>query len=284
MTTWLVTGAAGALGSDLVELLNADGADVVGLARDRFDLSAPAAELTARLAEVAPSVVINSAAYTKVDDAEADEDAAYAVNARGPGVIAAWCAANNCRLIQVSTDYVFDGDASSPYEITDPTGPTGAYGRTKLAGEQAALAAGGDVHVVRTGWLYGERGTSFIRTIGGRLQAGSPVQVVTDQVGAPTWTRALASSLIALGTADVPSGVWHCSAAGAVSWYDVAAALGEELGVDQALIGRTTSEAFVRPARRPAYSVLSNSAWVDAGLPAMADWRDALRDALPAVL
>jgi dTDP-4-dehydrorhamnose reductase len=280
----LVTGAAGALGSDLVDLLTAAGADVVGLDHAQFDLAAPVADLTGRLAEVAPTVVINAGAYTHVDDAETDEERAFAINARGPGVIATWCAMNRRRLIQVSTDYVFSGDAMSPYETTDRTGPTGAYGRTKLAGEQAVLAASGDAHVVRTGWLYGERGTSFIRTIGSRLHAGSEVAVVTDQIGAPTWTRALAERLITLGTADVPGGIWHCSAAGQASWYDVAVALGEELDVDPDLIGRTTSAAYVRPARRPAYSVLSNDAWIAAGLPAMTDWRTALSDALPSVL
>jgi len=283
-TRWLVTGAGGALGSDLVAILTAAGADVVGLDRTQFDLSAPAADLTARLAEIAPTVVINAAAYTRVDDAEADEATALAINGTAPGVIAAWCARNGSRLIQVSTDYVFNGDATRPYQVDDPTGPTGAYGRTKLAGEQAVLAASGDGHVVRTGWLYGERGTSFIRTIGGRLSAGDAVQVVTDQVGAPTWTRDLADRLIELGTAEVASGVWHCSAAGTASWYEVAVALSEELGVDPGLVGRTTSEAFVRPARRPAYSVLANDAWIAAGLPAMPDWRVSLHAALPAVL
>lgn len=284
MSSWVVTGAAGALGSDLVDLLHNAGQSVTGVGHEQLDLTQPAAALHTALDAIGPDVIVNAAAYTRVDDAESDEAKAFAVNGRAPGLLAAWTARHGARLIHVSTDYVFAGDADRPYEPDDPTGPATAYGRTKLAGEQAVLAVGGDVQVVRTGWLYGERGTSFIRTVGGRLRDGVAVQVVTDQVGAPTWTRPLAERLIALGTADVTPGVRHCSAAGAASWYDVATALGEELGVDPTLVTATTSAGFPRPAPRPAYSVLSDRSWQATGLPPMPDWREMLRAALPTVL
>lgn len=279
VTTWLVTGAGGALGRDLMSVLSEGGEDAVGLDRHALDIS-DAAAVDDALAALRPDVVINAAAYTRVDDAETDEAAASAVNATGPGNLARWCATSGARLVHVSTDYVFRGDATSPYDVDAATGPTGAYGRTKLAGERAVLAAGGDSHVVRTGWLYGEHGPSFVRTVGRRLLAGESVEVVDDQRGSPTWTRHLAQRLVALGTASVDPGVRHCSSAGEASWYDVAVALAELLGAAPTSVRPTTSAAMARPAPRPAYSVLSARSWLEAGLPAMPPWRDALREAL----
>ncbi|HVW81505.1 MAG TPA: dTDP-4-dehydrorhamnose reductase [Mycobacteriales bacterium] len=281
MTRWLVTGTGGALGRDLLDVLTgaASDADVVGLDHQALDV-ASAEAVTAALDSHQPTVVINAAAYTKVDDAEAHEDDATLVNGVGPGLLAAWCAAHGARLIHVSTDYVFPGEGSAPYEVDAAVGPVSAYGRSKLAGEHAVLAAGGDGHVVRTGWLYGANGPSFVRAVGRKLLGGETVDVVTDQRGAPTWTRELASRLVALGTAGVEPGIWHCSAAGEATWFDVAVALADLLGVPTERVRPTTSAAMARPAPRPAYSVLSNAKWNAAGLPAMAPWRDALADAL----
>jgi dTDP-4-dehydrorhamnose reductase len=276
MTRWLITGAGGALGTDLATLL--DGADVAALDRSGLDLTDP--DLPGRLDELRPEIVINAAAYTKVDDAETDEAAATRVNADGPGRLAAWCAHNAARLIHVSTDYVFAGDATTPYPVDAPTSPLSAYGRSKLAGEHQVRRAGGDCHVVRTAWLYGSTGTNFVRTIGSRLLQGQPVRVVNDQRGAPTWTYPLAEALLGLAGSDAEPGVWHCSAAGDASWYDVAMAVAAELGVDPALVSPTTSTEFRRPAARPAYSVLSNAKWAAAGLPMLPDWRPMLASAL----
>ncbi|MGN6472366.1 MAG: dTDP-4-dehydrorhamnose reductase [Mycobacteriales bacterium] len=282
MARWLVTGAAGALGSDLVALLSAAGTDVVARAHADLDITDECAVREA-LDNAAPSVVINAAAYTRVDDAETDEAAALRVNGDAPGTLARWCRANDARLIHVSTDYVFPGDATTPYEVDAAPGPKSAYGRTKLAGERAVLAAGGDCHVVRTAWVYGEVGANFVRTIGRRLRAGSGVEVVDDQRGAPTWSRNLAAGLIALGTADVEPGIRHCTSGGEASWFEVAVAIGEELGVSPELVQPTTSAAMARPAARPAYSVLSDRTWRDAGLPVMPHWRDALHNALVSI-
>jgi dTDP-4-dehydrorhamnose reductase len=279
VTTWLVTGAGGALGRDLLAVLADSNSDAVGLDRQGLDVTDGTA-VDEKLTALRPDVVVNAAAYTRVDDAESHEDDALRVNGDAPGHLARWCAANNARLVHVSTDYVFPGDATTPYEVDAATGPTGAYGRTKLAGERAALAAGGDVHIVRTGWLYGEHGPSFVRAVGGRLRAGETVDVVDDQRGAPTWTWQLAQRLVALGTAAVEPGIRHCSSEGEASWYDVAVSLAELLGRDPASVRPTTSAAMSRPARRPAYSVLSHQSWREAGLPAMPHWHDALREAL----
>jgi dTDP-4-dehydrorhamnose reductase len=266
----------------VVGVLSAARHDHVGLDRVALDIT-NAAAVDEAVGSIQPDVVINAAAYTKVDDAESHEDDAAAVNADGPGHLARACIEHGSRLVHVSTDYVFPGIAATPYETESPTGPTGAYGRTKLAGEVAALAAGGDVHVVRTGWLYGEHGPSFVRAVASRLLRGESVDVVDDQRGAPTWTRHLAERLIALGTAGVEPGIRHCSAAGDASWYDVAVTLASLLECDPTQVRPTTSAVMARPARRPAYSVLSNRSWLAGGLPAMPDWREALREALSTV-
>jgi dTDP-4-dehydrorhamnose reductase len=279
VTRWLVTGAGGAVGSDLVDLLTAQEADVA--ARDHSALDVADSEaLTAALEEIKPTVVLNAAAYTRVDDAETDEDTALRVNGEAPGVMARWCAEHRARMVHISTDYVFDGNAAAPYEVKDKTGPVSAYGRTKRAGERAVLAADGNVHVVRAAWIYGARGTNFVRTIARRLLAGEAVDVVDDQRGAPTWSRDLAAALIALGTADVRPGLWHCAPQGEVTWYGVAVAIAEELDCDPSLVRPTTSEAFVRPAPRPRYSVLSSRKWANYGLPVLPDWRESLHQAL----
>lgn len=279
MTRWLITGAAGALGTDLVALLAAAKADPIALGRADLDIT-DADAVREALDDAAPTVVINAAAYTRVDDAESDEAAALQVNGEAPGTLAHWCAAHDARLVHVSTDYVFPGDASKPYDVDDATGPRSAYGRTKLAGEQAVLGAGGDCHVVRTAWVYGAVGTNFVRTIGRRLRAGSAVRVVDDQHGAPTWSRDLAQRLIELADADVAPGVWHCTSGGEASWFDVAVAIGEALQVDPDLVQPTSSAAMARPAARPAYSVLSDRKWRAAGLTPMPEWRSALDQAL----
>jgi dTDP-4-dehydrorhamnose reductase/4-ketoreductase len=265
------------LGRDLMALL-AD-SDATGIDRGGLDIT-DAASVDEVLGELRPTVVINAAAFTRVDAAETDETTALRVNGDGPGILARWCAAHSARLIHLSTDYVFAGDANAPYETDAPTSPQCAYGRTKLAGEHGVAAAGGDCHVVRTGWLYGAHGPSFVRAVGGRLARGETVDVVTDQRGAPTWTRELAARLIALGSAAVEPGIWHCSAAGEATWFDVAVALADLLGVPSDRVRPTTSAAMNRPAARPAYSVLSHRKWLDAGLPAMAEWRNALESAL----
>jgi dTDP-4-dehydrorhamnose reductase len=277
VTRWLVTGAGGALGRDLVELLEASHEVVFGFDHAALDVT-DSDGVHAAIAQARPDVVINAAAYTRVDDAESEPAHADRINGHAPGLLAAACV-DRARLIHVSTDYVFAGDATEPYDVDAPIGPRSAYGRSKLAGERAALDNGDDVHVVRTAWLYGGTGSSFVRAVGGRLRQGISVDVVDDQHGAPTWTRDLAMRLIALGAADVPPGIWHCSAAGETTWFDVAVALAEEVGADPELVRPTTSATLNRPATRPAYSVLSNRKWIDAGLPAMPHWRSALHAA-----
>ncbi len=225
-------------------------------------------------------VVINCAAYTAVDAAEADEETAYAVNAAGPALLATACAKVGARLIHVSTDYVFPGDASTPYDVDDPTGPKGAYGRTKLAGELAVREILPDAsHVVRTAWLYGAHGHNFVKTMARLERERDTITVVDDQHGSPTWSRDLAAGLLALAGADVPAGILHATNRGETTWRGFAQAIFTELGADPARVLPTTTEAYPLPAPRPAYSVLSSRAWDQAGLPPLQDWRSALAEA-----
>jgi len=275
---WLVTGAAGQLGSDVVDVLRAYGEEVAAYDRKGLDITDRVmVRATTRMVE--PSIVVNCAAYTAVDDAEANEDRALEINAHGPAILAEECARTGARLIQVSTDYVFAGDAQTPYDEKTRPAPRSAYGRSKAAGEQAVLTSGAEAYVVRTAWLYGQLGSNFVKTIAHLATTRETVDVVDDQVGAPTWTLHLARALVALGIADVPAGIWHCTNAGEASWYVFARAIFAELGLDPARVQPTTSEQFVRPALRPAYSVLSTEKWQRAGLPELPHWRDALHEA-----
>ena len=285
-TAWLVTGARGQLGGDLLAVLaRRPGDPVTALGRAELDLTD---ERQVRdvvrdwldAVRGARPVVLNAAAYTAVDAAESDEETALLVNGRAPGWLAEELAGRG-RLVHVSTDYVFDGEATEPYPVDAPVAPRSAYGRTKAAGERAVAAAGGDATVVRTAWVYGAHGGNFVRTMAGRALDGAPVSVVDDQVGSPTWAADLATGLVALGARPGPvPPVLHRTDAGAVSWYGLARAVYEEVGADPALVTPTTTEAFPRPAPRPAWSVLDGSAWLAAGLPAPRPWRTALHLAL----
>lgn len=230
------------------------------------------------------AVVINAAAYTAVDAAESDPDAAYEVNAVGPALLAAACARAGVPLVHVSTDYVFAGNGCRPYDVSDPTGPRSVYGRTKLAGERAVLASGARAHVVRTAWVYGATGTNFVRTMARLQRSHQTVSVVHDQLGSPTWSRDLAAGLVALALSAhrLPSGVLHCTNGGHTTWHGFAQAIFAELGADPQRVLPCTSAQYPRPAPRPAYSVLSPASWTAAGLPPMRPWRDALAAAFAA--
>ncbi len=275
MTTYLVTGAGGMLGTDLRAAL--DGREATFLTRADLDVT-DAAAVDAAVA--GHDVVINAAAYTKVDDAESHEEEARAINAVGAGLLAAAAARSGARVVQISTDYVFDGTATTPYAEGAPRHPVSAYGRTKAEGEELVLAANPDgAYIVRTAWLYGQHGPNFAKTML-KLAADRPtVEVVTDQIGQPTWTRDLAAQIVRLLDSDAPAGIYHGTNGGTGSWFDFARLVFEIGGYDPERVHPTDSAAFVRPAPRPAYSVLGHDAWFGAGIDPMRDWRPALREA-----
>jgi dTDP-4-dehydrorhamnose reductase len=284
MTRWLITGADGMLGRDLAARLTAEGDQVTGLNRAELDIT-DAAAVTDALRRHQPAVVVNCAAWTAVDDAEAREDEALEVNGRAVGHLAAACARGQAALVQVSTDYIFDGQARCPYAEGHLPAPRSAYGRTKLEGERAARAARADnTYVVRTAWLYGAHGSSFVATMLARARAGSPVSVVDDQRGQPTWTGDVAGQIHALIAAAAPAGTYHATSSGETTWFGLARAVYALAGADQDLVTPTTSAAYQRPAPRPAYSVLGHDAWAAAGLKPIGDWQDALERAFPDML
>jgi dTDP-4-dehydrorhamnose reductase len=275
---YLITGAAGMLGVDLQAAL-AD-REVTALGRADLDVTDAAA---VRDAVGGHDIIINAAAYTKVDDAETHEDAAFSVNAVGVEHLAVAAREAGARLVTFSTDYVFDGSAHEPYAEDAPRHPISAYGRSKAAGEERAISAHPEgTYVVRTAWLYGEHGPNFAATML-RLAGSHPtVDVVTDQLGQPTWTGDLAAQIRRLVESDAPAGIYHGTNSGECSWFEFTRAIYSDVGLDPERVRPTDSSAFVRPAPRPAYSVLGHDRWAAVGLPEMRDWRDALRAAVAA--
>ena len=269
----LVTGGGGMLAHALGKVF---GDDVELVSRNQLDIT----DLDAvRDAVRGRPAVINAAAYTAVDFAEGDDDVAFAVNATGAENVARACAEVSAALIQISTDYVFDGRATTPYSEGSPTDPISAYGRSKLSGERLVMEAHPTgTRIVRTAWLYGAAGPNFVATMLAKARAGDRVSVVTDQVGQPTWTVDVANRIRYV--LDAPPGIYHATNAGSCSWWDLAVAVYDVVGADVALVEKTVAAEFIRPAPRPPYSVLGDEAARAAGLPAMRSWRDALDDAL----
>jgi len=278
---WLVTGARGMLGTDLVDVLAAAGERVTALGRSELDILDAAA---VRDAVAGHDVVVNCAAWTAVDDAEAHEDAARAINTTGAGNVAAAAAAHGARVVHVSTDYVFDGTATTPYAEDEPARPRSAYGRTKAEGERLVREAAVDHLILRTAWLYGAHGTCFPRTIARLARERGTVSVVADQVGQPTWTRDVADLVLRLVRAGADAGTYHATSSGSASWFEFARAVVVGVGLDPDVVTPTTSEAFVRPAPRPAFSVLGHEALLRAGVAPIGPWGERWDVAAPEVL
>ncbi|MBA3252602.1 MAG: dTDP-4-dehydrorhamnose reductase [Geodermatophilaceae bacterium] len=278
MMRWLVTGAGGQLGRDLLSALA--GEDVTGLTRRELDLTDEAAvraRITHWVQAGEDGVIVNAAAYTAVDAAETDEGLATVVNGHAPGWISA-AAAGRARLMQLSTDYVFDGTSRTPYRPEDPPSPATAYGRSKLLGESAVLAGPTPARIVRTAWVFSTHGGNFVDTMLRLETERETVQVVDDQHGSPTWSAHLARGLVELGHSAAPEGIYHCTGGGVTTWHGLARAVFEVAGADPDRVQTATSAEMSRAAPRPAYSVLSNTDWVAAGLTALPDWRAAVRD------
>ena len=281
MTRWLVTGAGGMLGTDMVAVLTSRGEPVTGLDRAGLDVT-DAAAVSDAIAAGRPDVVVNCAAWTAVDDAEASEEQALAVNAAGAANLAAACAGVGARLVQISTDYVFAGDAGRPYAEDDVPAPRTAYGRTKLAGERAVLdRLPGSGFVVRTAWLYGAHGPSFVGTMIKLEDQRPTVDVVDDQHGQPTWTVDVARQIVALVHSTAAPGIYHATSGGQTTWFGLAREIFALLGADPARVRPIPSSALSRPAPRPAYSVLGHSAWAGPRVPPIGQWRTALHRAFP---
>ena len=275
------------VGRVLAAQARAQGRTVVALTSADWDITdATAAERFI----TAGDVVVNCAAYTKVDDAETDADRAFAVNVTGAENVAHACARARADLIHLSTDYVFSGDFSDvagggprPYDIDDATGPLSVYGRTKLRGELAVLAAMPDAGIVRTSWVYeGADGSDFVAAMRRHAAGDGDVEVVADQIGSPTYAADLCSAILQIADSAIREPVLHAANAGAVSRFEQAQAVFEELGADPSRVKPVTGEQQPRPAPRPPYSALSAVKSEAAGLTPLRDWRAALAAAIGA--
>jgi len=279
---WLVVGAHGMLGTDLVRRVADDREhEVIGLGRAELDITDSDA---CHDAVDNCDVVVNCAAYTAVDAAESDEANAFAVNAVGAANLARAARLAGARVVYVSSDYVFAGDALTPWPEDAPVAPRSAYGRTKAAGEWATRAENPDHLVVRTSWLYGAHGQCFPKTIADAARERGALQVVDDQLGQPTWTVDVADLIIALVGEAVPAGIYHGSAGGSTSWHGFASAVVASAGMDPGIVMPTTTGDYTRPAPRPAYSVLGNRALHDVLVAPIGDWRQRWEIAAPSVL
>jgi dTDP-4-dehydrorhamnose reductase len=281
---WLVVGANGMLGHDLIEVIAEAGHDVVGMDLPEIDITSRDS-VAAALNATRPDVVVNSAAYTAVDAAEEHEDVALRVNGEGPRILAEAIAERpGIRLVHLSTDYVFAGDARTPYAEDAPPAPRSAYGRTKLAGEIAVRSALPDRgFIVRTAWLYGVHGANFVKTMLALEVVKPEISVVDDQRGQPTWSRDLARQVVSLLDSGAPAAIYHGTSSGETTWFEFTREIYRLIGADPRRIQPTTTDAFPRTAPRPAYSVLGHDRWEDAGLRPIRDWQESLAEALPLI-
>jgi len=274
---WLITGAGGMAGTDLRDELLRRDENVVALSKSDLDIT-DSRIVSDCLAEHRPSIIVNCAAYTKVDLAEQEESTANAINGSSVELLAEAANEAGALLVQISTDFVFDGRKRDPYDVTDTTAPLSAYGRSKLLGEVAAGHAAKRL-IIRTSWLFGVHGPNFVEAIRNQIRKGTnPLRVVDDQRGRPTYTPHLANAIIRLALQDV-RGVVHYADEDECTWFDFARAIVEESGAD-VTVKPVTSEEFPRPATRPAYSVLSTERYERITGVRPESWREGLQEYL----
>ncbi|MCG3084236.1 dTDP-4-dehydrorhamnose reductase [Anoxybacillus sp. LAT_35] len=273
----VVTGAKGQLGTDVVHLLADRGYEVYGYGREELDIT-NFDQVKQIIGKVNPDVVIHAAAYTKVDLAESEPDQAFLINAYGTRNVAVVSEAVGAKLVYISTDYVFDGTATTPYNEFAPTNPLSIYGKSKLAGEQFVRDLHSKFFIFRTSWVYGKHGNNFVKTMLKLAQERDELMVVHDQVGCPTYTVDLSNCILELIQTE-KYGIYHVSNSGHCSWYEFAKAIFEEAGI-KVKVNPCTTKDFPRPAPRPAYSVLAHMALRMNGFRELPYWRDSLRDFL----
>ena len=282
--TWLVVGANGQLGKSVSKVLDKRGIDFIELNRNQGSISNR--EFVRKfVTQIQPKVIVNCAAWTDVDGAEVNEEDAKLVNAGAVGYLAE--AARHCDAIfaHVSTDYVFSGAGNEPWKEDGFKQPLSAYGRTKAAGEDLLFITPGESsYIFRTAWLYSAHGKNFAKTmVRLALKDSAEVNVVTDQVGQPTFAGDLANQMVESIIQPIPFGIYHGTNSGQTSWFEFAREIFRLVDADVGRVKPVTSEAFPRPAKRPAYSVLGHDKWKDSGVEEMRDWKLALSEAMPTI-
>jgi dTDP-4-dehydrorhamnose reductase len=282
---WLITGASGQLGLALQEELTHRGIDFVGANSSELDITKPLI-VNQMVDLIKPNVMINAAAWTDVDGAESNESAAYSVNSLGPQNLAVAASKAGAQLVQISTDYVFSGDASSPWSEKAPHNPQSVYGATKSEGENLVLTTlPSNSYVVRTAWLYSSLGKNFAKTMANlALNEKGQVKVVNDQIGQPTFAGDLAKQIVELVLSEAPAGIYHGTNSGQATWFEFAQAIFAIARADVSRVIPVSTTEFPRPAKRPAYSVLGHDAWAGTSVPEMRNWKIALEEAMPTII
>jgi dTDP-4-dehydrorhamnose reductase len=281
---WLILGGNGQLGQSLQFVLSQQRIPFKVAGRDALDISNQSACIDF-IKEQQPQVVVNCAAWTAVDLAEDNEAQAFLINSDGARNVAIACREARTVLVHVSTDYVFSGIATSPYEVDHPTEPVSVYGKSKLGGEEAVTAEYAEgSYIVRTAWLYSQFGSNFVKTMIRKGQSASPVRVVADQLGQPTLATDLAQHIVDLVTHSAPFGTFHGTNSGQTSWYELTREIYSLLGVDTSLVTPVPTTEYPTKAVRPQYSVLSHSHTAVLNMPYIQDWKLALKNSLPIIV
>jgi dTDP-4-dehydrorhamnose reductase len=282
---WLITGGSGQLGTAIQKELFSRGLDFVATNSSELDITKPL--IVNQLVDfVKPAVIVNTAAWTDVDGAETNQSATYSVNALGPQNLAVAASKIGARLVQVSTDYVFSGENTTPRSENAAHNPQSIYGSTKSEGEnfvQATLPTAS--YVIRTAWLYSAEGKNFAKTMTNlALSNAGEVKVVNDQLGQPTFAGDLAEQIVELVLSEAPAGIYHGTNSGRATWFEFAQAIFSIAGADVSRVSPVSTTEFPRPAKRPAYSVLGHDAWAVTSVPEMRNWKIALEEAMPAII
>lgn len=282
---WLITGASGQLGLALQTDLGARGIDFVSVDSQELDIT-DQSRVNALVNLIKPSVIANAAAWTDVDGAETNESGAHAVNALGPQNLALAAKEVGSKLVKVSTDYVFSGEATTPWGENSEHNPQSVYGSTKSEGEKLVLEAYlNGSYVVRTAWLYSAERKNFAKTMTKlALNGAGEVRVVNDQIGQPTFTRDLAKQIVDLVLSSAPVGIYHGTNSGQATWFEFAQEIFKLSGADVHRVAPVSSTEYPRPAKRPSYSVLGHDAWAKTTVEPMRDWRIAVAEAMPAII
>jgi dTDP-4-dehydrorhamnose reductase len=281
--TWLVLGANGQLGQELINLLKIKNIETIGTDQKEIDFAKPN-EIAEKLGKLNPSHIVNCGAYTQVDKAEEEPELANLINAQAVGVIAKFASKGKIPFVHISTDYVFDGTATSPYLENEKVNPKSVYGSSKALGEKETVENNSSAYILRTAWVYGEYGNNFPKVIAKTLKNNEELNVVNDQIGSPTWTFDLASAIVEVLEKKPEPGIYHVTNSESCSWFEFAQEIAKSINADVKLVKPTDSKSFVRPAVRPKYSVLSNNKWQKAGLTPLRSWKEAWAKAAPTVL
>ena len=283
MNQILLLGGSGILGSEVLRLIDLESYDYVAPTSTDLDIR-DKEQLFQSISELKPSWIINCAAWTNVDGAESSFQEARGINSIAVENLGTASGLFGCKIIHISTDYVFDGESSTPYDESSPVNPGNRYGASKLEGENALLVVAPNSYVIRTSWLYGARGKNFVKTIAGKAIQNEEARVVNDQVGSPTSARDLAVAIMSIVSDQPNPGIYNYSNGGSCSWFEFAQRIYKRVGANPSLVLPISSDSLNLIAKRPRYSLLSKEKWKSLGLAEVPRWEDSLDLLLPEII